>query len=101
MDNSQACNNTDPRPTRLQLTWKEAKWQLYLLLLRLFYRRFSRIIHYFGMHQMKRLEIDPGKPFYRCDWCGMHGTKVETSGKGLLGVVGSSAIPCRSPLSRI
>lgn len=71
-----ACANNDPRPTRLQLAWKEAKWRLYLLSLRLFYRGFSRIIHRFGMHRMKRLQIERDI-FYRCDWCGMHGTKVE------------------------
>ena len=77
-EQTRACVNTDPRPTRLQLAWKEAKWQLSLLMLRLFYRRFSKVIHHFGMHQMKRLHPMGGDPFYRCDWCGMHGTKVET-----------------------
>lgn len=76
-DQAQACNNTDPRPSRAALIWKEIKWRLYLLSLRLFYRGFSRFIHRFGMHQMKRLHPMGGKPFYRCDWCGMHGTKVE------------------------
>lgn len=76
-DQTQACNNTDPKPTRLQLVWKEAKWQGELLLRRLFYRCFSRLIHRFGMHQMKRLHPMGGDPFYRCDWCGMHGKKVE------------------------
>ena len=76
MTDQQACANTDPRPTPLQLAWKETKWRLYLLSLRLFYRRFSKIIHYFGMHRMKRMQIERDV-FYRCDWCGMHGTKVE------------------------
>jgi len=79
-DDMQTCANNDPRPTRLQLAWKEVKWRLYLLSLRLFYRRFSRTIHYFGMHRMKRFHLMGGDPFYRCDWCGMHGTKVETNG---------------------
>lgn len=81
--------NTDPRPTRLQLAWKEAKWQLYLFSLRLFYRRFSRTIHYFGMHRMKRMQIERDV-FYRCDWCGMHGTKVEVRDGSLNRPVGGA-----------
>lgn len=73
--------NTDPPPTRFQLAWKEAKWQIYLLSLRLFYQRFSKGIHYFGMHRMKRMNPMGGAPFYRCDWCGMHGTKVEVTSR--------------------
>lgn len=75
-DQEQACN-TDSKPTRLQLAWKETKWQIYLLSLRLLYRHFSRLIHRLGMHRMKRLHPMDGDPFYRCEWCGMHGTKVE------------------------
>lgn len=74
---SQAYINTDPKPSRAALAWKEVKWRLYLLSLRLFYRHFARLIHRFGMHQMKRMHPMGGEPFYRCDWCGMHGTKVE------------------------
>lgn len=78
MSDQQACANNDPRPTRLQLAWRETKWRLYLLSLQLFYRRFSKIIHYFGMHRMKRMQIERDV-FYRCNWCGMRGTKVEVT----------------------
>lgn len=91
-DHTQACNNTDPKPTRASLAWTYIKWELYLLSLRLFYRRFSRTIHYFGMHRMKRMQIDRDV-FYRCDWCGMHGTKVESTGKGISGAVSSPLTP--------
>lgn len=77
MSDDQACLNTDPPPSRWWVLRQEIKWRLYLLSLRLFYRRFSLLIHYFGMHRMKRIHLMGGEPFYRCDWCGMHGTKVE------------------------
>ena len=76
----QGCAAERSRPeTRTAKAWKQIKWRLYLLSLRLFYQRFSRTIHYFGMHQMKRICALGGKPFYRCEWCGMHGTKVEVT----------------------
>jgi hypothetical protein len=77
MSDQGCANNNDPKPTRFDLAWKAAKWQLYLLSLRLFYQHFSRTIHYFGMHRMRLRHPMGGDEFYRCDWCGMYGTKVE------------------------
>ncbi|MGM4997861.1 hypothetical protein AB8A05_04285 [Tardiphaga sp. 538_B7_N1_4] len=79
-----AALNNDKKPTKLQLAWKETKWRLYLLYCRWGYRHVSRVSHRLGFHQMKRLHPMGGNVFYRCDWCGMHGTRVESRSSAFL-----------------
>lgn len=68
-----AVTKIDPR-SRLrrgaEATWKETKWQTYLLYCRFIYRHHMRFIHRRGRHRWTHYNLIDGPKFDKCNWCG-------------------------------
>jgi hypothetical protein len=59
----------------------KAGWHIKLLFLRLCYRHIMRLSHYFGWHYAPiRGPMPDGESYRWCQWCGLRGTVIDTSG---------------------